>query len=109
MKENTVQCIKKYIREEYRGGLIGISDLAEYCSELEGDIYLGLLELKKQNKIEIIKRYFCPETHRIPNNAVPYCPDCDYKYSEAYITIAVFVEPIKANHKKIKFNLRRQE
>lgn len=91
-----IQCLKKYIRDEYSGnGLIGISDLAKYCNKLEGDIYVDLLELKKQGEIKIIKIYFCPETHCIPNDLVPYCPECDYEYSEAYITIAIFVEPIK--------------
>jgi len=99
MNMNTVLCIKQYIREKYSGGLIGISDLAEYCKELEGNIYVNLLQLKKEGEINIVKRYFCPETHRIQNDLVPYCSDCDYEYSEAYVTTLIYIQPIKINQK----------
>lgn len=98
MNSTTIQCIKRYIREKYSGGgLIGISDLSDYCQEIEGDVYVNLLELKKQGEIEIVKRYFCPETHRIPNDLVPYCPECDYEYSEGYITVVILIQPVKVN------------
>jgi hypothetical protein len=95
MNIDTLLCIKKYIKENFFGGLIGISDLAEYCKQSEGKIYVSLSKLEKQGEIQIIKRYFCPETHQIQNDSLPYCHECDYEYSEAYITTVVYVLPIK--------------
>jgi|GEM_PF-3937746 hypothetical protein len=43
--------IEKYIQDKYSGGLIGISDLAKYCNEIEGKVYVALLELEKLNFI----------------------------------------------------------
>ncbi|MGK7931561.1 MAG: hypothetical protein AB4041_09025, partial [Microcystaceae cyanobacterium] len=52
---NILTKIKSYIEEKYSGnGLIGISDLAEYCDTIEGEIYVNLLALKKQGEIDII-------------------------------------------------------
>ena len=34
MKAKTSNCVRGYIEYRYHGGLIGISDLAEYCLEI---------------------------------------------------------------------------
>lgn len=98
MKTNQGDCIKSYIRDRYSGhGLIGISDLAQYCHTIEGEIYVSLLDLQKQGEIKIITRYFCPEGHLLSHDEVPYCHECDYKYSYDYITELIYVEPLKIN------------
>lgn len=100
MNTSIIECIRKYIREEYsHQGLIGISDLAEYCHNIEGEIYVNLLELKKQGEVDIIIRYFCPETHQISSDQVPYCQECDYEYSYEYITTKIYIKPIKLSQK----------
>lgn len=89
------ECIKQYINTEYRqGGLIGISDLAEYCKTSEGKIIVALIELERAGEIEIIKRYFCPEAHFIPASNITYCQICDYDYSEDLITASIYVKPL---------------
>jgi len=94
MSTDSIQCIKQYIEQRYQGGLIGISDLAEYCEMLEGKIYKALVELQKQEDIKIIKRYFCPEGHPISLDDLPYCSDCDYPYSEDFITTIIYIKPL---------------
>lgn len=39
-------------------------------------------------------RYFCPESHQIPNDKVPFCPDCNLRYSSADILTSVYVDLI---------------
>ena len=82
MDNNSLSCIVQYIDTHYSGGLIGISTLSKFCQLSEGEIYKSLIILNKTHKIEIIKRYYCPEYHRIytvsPNKS--YCRECDLYY-----------------------------
>lgn len=94
MAINCVQCINKYIQFEYHGGLIGISDLAEYCGVSEGVVYRALIELKQQGTVEIIKRYHCPQGHSVSVADRPYCSDCDYSYSSDFILTLIYVKPL---------------
>lgn len=94
MSNLTKDCIDLYIQTKYKGGLINISDLSDFCNQPIWKIYSDLKELESQGKIEIVTRYFCFENHRIPNDSVPFCPDCDLKYSSADIVTAVYVNPI---------------
>lgn len=90
------ECIRRYINTEYRqGGLIGISVLATYCETSEGKIIVALAELENNQEVEVIKRYFCPETHFIFLDKVPYCQICDYNYSENFITTKIYIKPLK--------------
>ncbi|MDZ8088483.1 MAG: hypothetical protein RMY16_23410 [Nostoc sp. DedQUE12b] len=89
------ECIKMYIETQYRGGLIGISDLATNCKVGEGNIYVALVKLQKEGDIKIIKRYFCPESHQILVEDLPFCLECDYLYAEDFITTLIYVQPLK--------------
>lgn len=93
MLDQIKECVNKYIETKYQGGLIGISDLANFCKQPEWSIYLYLKELEGQREIEIVTRYFCPESHRIPNDRIPHCPICDLQYSNADIIVAVYINP----------------
>ena len=96
MTTNFTECIRQYINAEYRkGGLIGISDLAEYCKASEGKIIVALTYLESIGEVEIIERYFCPEAHFIPAGNIPYCQICSYNYSEDFITTSIYVKPLK--------------
>jgi hypothetical protein len=95
MKNTVAECIRRYIEIHYDGGLIGISDLAEYCGQSEGDIYVELLELSQSGEIEIIKRFFCPEGHSIISSNLPFCEDCNFSYSNLYITTIILIQPLK--------------
>jgi hypothetical protein len=97
MKSSTTECIQHYIESYYTGGYIGISDLADYCKKSEGEIYMSLISLQQMGDIEIIKRFFCPQEHIIDISDVPYCNDCDYRYSNLYITTVIYVHPLTHN------------
>lgn len=95
MARQVVDCIKEYIKEKYTGRLIGISDLANFCHQQKWDIYQAMEVLKDQGKVEIITRYFCPETHSIPGKEYPSCTRCGLKYSTADIVVAVYMNPVQ--------------
>jgi len=90
-------CVRDYLNNRYQGGLIGISDLAEYCAISEGKVLVALAELQKQGLVEIVKRYFCPEGHQVFLDDLPYCLDCNYPYSEDFMTILIYVKPLRTN------------
>lgn len=94
MSIQTQECIEEYIQSNYQGGLIGISKLAEFCNQPVWKIYQVLKTLEAQGKIQIVTRYFCPEIHRIPNDSIPFCPECDLKYSDSDIITVIYVSPI---------------
>ncbi len=94
MFTQTKDCINQYINNEYKGGLIGISNLSEFCHQPIWMIYLALKELESQGKIKIETRYFCAESHRIPNDVIPFCPTCELRYSNADIVTVVYVKPL---------------
>ncbi len=97
MEAKTSNSVREYINHHYRGGLIGISDLAEYCHILEGEIYKTLVDMQSQGELKIIKRYFCPEFHRIEVNASElssYCEKCDFTYPNEQIEVSIYIEPI---------------
>jgi hypothetical protein len=93
MSKDIIKCIRRYIEDRYQGGLIGISDLADYCTESEGNILIGLIELEKRMELKIITRYFCPETHRMQNETIPYCLSCNLKYPGELIYALTYCEP----------------
>ncbi|MBV6626907.1 MAG: hypothetical protein KI793_28875 [Rivularia sp. (in: Bacteria)] len=94
MSNQTQECIEEYIKTNYKGGLIGISKLTELCNQPAWEIYSILKKLESQEKLKIITRYFCPEIHRIPDEKVPFCPECDLKYADSDIITVVYIEPI---------------
>jgi hypothetical protein len=103
MSNNTVKEIRKYIKEIYPGGLIGISDLADYCHEAEGRIMKSLVELERTTEIKIITRYFCPETHMMEEGST-YCSVCEQKYPKEMIHSLVYCEPIPLNQQLANVN-----
>ncbi len=90
--------VREYIEHKYHGGLIGISDLAEYCGVLEGELYRILVQMQSENELKIITRYFCPEFHWIKpnvNDHQSYCEECDFKYPNEQLEVAVYIQPLK--------------
>jgi hypothetical protein len=94
MTEKSYSCIENYIAREYLGGLIGLSDLADYCGKSEAEIYVEMISLKEDGCIEIVKRYFCPEGHLLTQESIPYCEECDYLYSSLYIATLIYIQPL---------------
>jgi hypothetical protein len=96
MKSKNRNCIRDYIEKHYQGGLIGISDLSDYCRVMEGELYITLLDMQSNQELKIIKRYFCPEFHQLSliNDKKTYCEICDLNYSNNQIDIAVYIEPL---------------
>ncbi len=95
MSNQTQKCIEEYIKTRHQGGLIGISNLTEFCNQPVWEIYSVIKKLESQGKVKIITRYFCPEIHRIPNESVPFCPTCDLRYSDEDIVTAIYINPVK--------------
>ena len=92
-------CIEDYIATRYQGGLIGVSDLAEYCQMSEGMVFKVLVQLQQQGIVKIIKRYSCPEGHQISPEELPHCSECDYPYSEDMITTLILVKPLEVQNR----------
>jgi hypothetical protein len=98
MEAKTSICVREYIDRFYRGGLIGISDLADYCQIMEGEIYITLLDMQSNGELRVIKRYFCPEFHPIQvEEQYSYCQDCEFNYPNDQIEVAVYVCPQNSN------------
>lgn len=94
METRTASCIREYIDTFYRGGLIGISDIADYCKKIEGEVYVSLIQLQSSGKLQVIKRYFCPEFHPInPSDRELNCESCALNYSNNQLEIAIYVKP----------------
>jgi hypothetical protein len=95
MEAKTSDCVRKYIKEYYQNGLIGISDIASFCQIIEGELYKTLFEMELEKEIIIIKRYFCPEFHQIQvETRESYCEECDYIYSNEQIEVAIYIQPL---------------
>lgn len=85
--------IREYIlQRKDHGGLIGISDIAEYCKQPVGSILLNLIELKSLGEVEIIKRHYCPEYHLFSEEEIPYCSECEITYGQGFIVTEVYVK-----------------
>ena len=96
-QSRTPNCVQEYIEKYYKGGLIGIADLALYCNVTEGELYITLSKMQSDQEIKIIKRYFCPEFHWIGekiDSHTTYCEDCDYNYPNEQIQIEVYIQPL---------------
>lgn len=96
MEAKISSCVREYINDHYRGGLIGISDLAEYCHVLEGEVYKALFDMQSHGELKIIKRYFCPEFHyiRVNDNEKSYCEECNFIYPNEQLEVAVYIQPL---------------
>ena len=94
MSNSILECINEYIESHHQGGLIGISTLVDFCKQPMWKIYSAIQTLESQGKVKIVTRYFCPESHFIPNHNVPFCPACDLRYSEVDIVTIVYINPI---------------
>lgn len=92
-------CIKAYINSTYyAGGLIGISELSDFCNVREGQLYAGLSHLNKSEIINIIKRYSCPEFHEVDSSEVCensfFCHECDLNYSKSDLILEIYIDPL---------------
>lgn len=98
VKNSIVTCIQKYIQDYYQGRLIGISDLANYCQVIEGEIYIALVEMQGLGQVKIYKRYFCPEAHQIREIAHKhsFCEECDFNYPNHQLEITIYIAPLES-------------
>lgn len=98
MEANISNCIQEYLTNFYQGGLIGISDLANYCQIIEGELYPTLLDMQSQGELKVIKRYYCPEFHQINISDIKdkksYCQECDLRYSNNQIDVVFYIQPL---------------
>ena len=96
METRTANCIREYIEGSYQGGLIGISDIADYCHLIEGELYKTLLDLQSSGELKVVKRYFCPEFHRVePCKQKTYCESCEYAYPNSQLEVAIYIQPLE--------------
>lgn len=96
MDSKVSDCIREYFLNYYKGGgLIGISDLSDYCKESHGVVYTNLFYLQSKGELRILKRYFCPEFHWIKpiNSFKTYCEECDLKYPNDQLQVAIYIKP----------------
>jgi hypothetical protein len=89
-----INCIRQYIKERYKGGLIKVSDLSSYCQHSEGTIIRGLVELENLGEGKIEKRYSCPSFHTVREDEVPFCSECDYEYPQQQINVYLYFKPL---------------
>lgn len=96
MKTGINNCVREYIERCYQGGLIGISDVADYCHIIEGELYKTLLDLQSSGELKVVKRYFCPEFHLVdPGKQKTYCESCEFTYPNSQIEAAIYIQPLK--------------
>jgi hypothetical protein len=97
MEPRTANCVRKYIEGCYQGGLIGISDIADYCHVIEGELYKTFLDLQASGEVKVVKRYFCPEFHRVnPGNQTTYCESCEFTYPNSQLEVAIYIQPLES-------------
>jgi hypothetical protein len=94
MDVRIINCIRKYIKEKYVGGVIKISDIARHCQISEGRVIKGLVELEDLGEGKIEKRYSCPEFHTIKTDEMPFCGECDYEYPQEQINVYFYFKPL---------------
>jgi hypothetical protein len=101
METRTTNCIREYVKHFYQGGLIGISDVAEYCHVIEGELYKSLLILETNGELKVIKRYFCPEFHQISSieagSNKSHCQLCQFFYPNNQLEVAIYIQPLRKN------------
>jgi hypothetical protein len=94
MNPNVVDCIKKYIEDEYKGGLVKVSDLSIYCGHSQGIMLRNLSLLEEAGEVRIEKRYSCPDFHYMRDSEFPYCSECDDEYPEELINVYFYFKPL---------------
>ena len=95
MEVRSTECIREYIEHFYQGGLIGISDMSDYCHIIEGELYKTLLGMQLYGELKVIKRYFCPEFHQVDLcDGKSYCEFCKFLYPNNQLEVAIYVQPL---------------
>ncbi len=102
MKATTKVTIKilEFIRESYKSGLIGISELSKHLNVSKIELIINLTELFNEGHIIIINKYWCLDGHQINkknfvNDVETYCGKCKCNISNSYIGLSVHIKPIK--------------
>jgi hypothetical protein len=88
------ECIELFVNSNYRGQLIGISEVANFCDQSKGEVLIAIEKLNKLGKIEIITRFFCPMTHSIAPDEYPLCSECNYNYPASMISVIIYIRPV---------------
>jgi hypothetical protein len=96
IKENDLKnTILKYL-QIHENKLIGISSIAKHCNKIKGEIYSLLYTLQREGRVNIIKKYLCPNNHSIEYSDIKtdkfYCQKCDRYKSNELLNIAIYVE-----------------
>ena len=95
MDIHIIDCIRKYVKEEYiGGGVVKVSNVSKYCRCSEGIIIKELTELEKLGEVRIEKRYSCPFFHYMRDAEVPFCSDCNETYLEELINVYFYFKPL---------------
>ena len=92
----TTDKIHEWIKLNYKGGLIRISDLSA-IADSQLLLYGSLYGMEKDGEIKIIDRYFCPnDFHSLgesPENG--YCRECDYSYPINQLDKETYIKPLR--------------
>lgn len=95
----TRSCLKRYLESDsFRGGLVGISELSNFCGVKQSNLYKDLVELQRIGEIQIVERYWCPESHSVSrpdiNDNSVFCEECNLKYSSNDLIIEFYIYPL---------------
>lgn len=77
--------VGKYLNER-QDKLIGISELAEYLGQREGQVFVWLCQMED---VAVYKIYVCPKGHQLSQD-LGRCPRCDRVVSEQEIHSLIF-------------------
>jgi hypothetical protein len=94
MNTNIMDCIRKYIEDEYKGGLVKVSDLSNYCNQSQGKLLRELALLEQIGEVKVERRYSCPYFHYMRNEELPHCSECDDEYPEELINVYFYFKPL---------------
>ncbi|MGL6342523.1 MAG: hypothetical protein ACRC80_25690 [Waterburya sp.] len=95
MVTQVIECIRKYIKNEYiGGGVIKVSDVSNYCGFSDGIILKELVKLEKLGEVKIERRYSCPNFHYIRECEFPFCSECNEEYPEELVNVYFYFKPL---------------
>jgi hypothetical protein len=93
-----IDCIRKFIEDNYKGGVVKVSDVSKEYGFSEGQIIKALSVLEKLGEVRIEKRYSCPEFHYMRAGDLPFCTECDDEYPVELINVYFYFKPLTKVH-----------
>ena len=98
MMVKPIDCIRKFIEDNYKGGVVKVSDVSSECGFSEGKIIKALSEMEKLGEVKIEERYSCPNFHYMRESDLPFCLDCDEEYPVELINVYFYFKPLIKVH-----------